>query len=137
MIWTWNELISSKLGLFFLVLSLDMDSTLLSWPHRGQLRSKKRIWIRKRIISFILFIIFYFGRDKYSILRISKEASKDSGHQESFSRSCIRPFYIVHIIWPGERDKVYIIWSMWYESLMFYSKFLQKKSSRSKSDLSE
>ena len=45
------------------------------------------VWIQKnRIISFVLFIVFYFGRDKYSILRISKEVSKDSGPQESFER---------------------------------------------------
>ena len=63
--------------------------------------SSETILIQKSIISFVLFIVFYFGRDKYSILKISKEVSKDSGHQESFQRlhHLVLICYIIHMIW--------------------------------------
>ena len=77
------------------------------------------ILIQKSIISFVLFIVFYFGRDKYSILKISKEASKDSGHQESFERSyhLLWVCDMVHNIWSisyGPYGKNYLICIIWY-----------------------
>ena len=103
----------------------------------------RAIWVKKEDLNpkknhkfYIIHCILLWTRQIFNFEDF-KRSFKRFRAPGKFSRSYIRPFHIVHIIWHGELDKVYIILSMRYEFLIFYSKFVQKKSSRSKLDLSE